>query len=233
MQAFPALVQQHVRFLQSLLVVMQQTGGQPSRGPELLSLKLCNTANSLRNLYIHRGLFCMLVPENKASVATQQPFWVAHYFPESVSQILYYYLVLIRPWVRYLEEQVLGVGLQQQAVDIGQPDYLWPALAPPPPSSREDALLEQKGQKGQNNIGLQLLQPRVGFWSTETMSSALKESCKHAGLPYELTTSSYRQLAIGIAKKHLLAPPLNNSIARRPKDQFQTGTELILQRLFA
>jgi hypothetical protein len=35
-QAFKAFAEQHVRFLQSLLVVMQQTGGQPARGPEFL-----------------------------------------------------------------------------------------------------------------------------------------------------------------------------------------------------
>ena len=47
---------------------------QPVRGPEIMSLKVCNTANSLRNIYIYKGLFCTLVPYNKASAATQQAF---------------------------------------------------------------------------------------------------------------------------------------------------------------
>jgi hypothetical protein len=202
--ACKVLAQQHVRFLQSLLVVLQQTGGQPARGPELTSLKVCNTANSLRNIYIHKGLFCTLVPENKSSAATQQAFWVARYFPECVSTILYYYLVLIRPFVRHLEKQVWG---EPPAVE--QRYYLWPAKGSPQ------------------------VERRPGFWPTESMSSALKESCKLVDLPYELTTSSYRQLAIGISKKHLLVPSLHDIATRKPKDQFQTSTELILQRLFA
>lgn len=100
---------------------MQQTGGQPARGPKLTSLKVCNTANSLRSIYIRKGLFCTLVSKNKSSAATQQAFWVVRYFPESMSKILYYYLVLIRPFVQHLERQVLG----QLATE--QPYYLWPA----------------------------------------------------------------------------------------------------------
>ena len=70
-------------------------------------MKVYNTANSLRNLYIHKSLFCILVSESKSSTAIQQAFWVARYFPESVSEILYYYLVLICLLVRHLEKQVL------------------------------------------------------------------------------------------------------------------------------
>ena len=76
------------------------------------------------------------------------------------------------------------------------------------------------------------LQRKQGFWPTEAMSSMLKESCKLAGLLYELTTLSYRQLAIGIGKKHLLVPSLHDIATRKPKDQFATSTELILQQLF-
>ena len=86
------------------------------------------------------------------------------------------------------------------------------------------------GQSVQDSIALQQKQ---GFWPTESMSCALKESCKLVGLSYKLTTSSYRQLAIGIAKKHLLAQSLYNIATTKPKDQFGTGTEPILQRLFA
>jgi hypothetical protein len=90
---------------------MQQTGGQPAHGPNLMSLKVCNTANSLRNIYIRNGLFCILVPETKASTVTQHAFWIACYIPESMSTILYYYLVLIRLFVQSLENQVLGEQL--------------------------------------------------------------------------------------------------------------------------
>jgi hypothetical protein len=100
---------------------MQQTGSQPACRPELLSLKVCNTVYSLRNIYVHKGLFCILVSYSKASTAIQKAFWVACYFPESVSEILYYYLVLICPFVQHLERLVLG---KQEPV-VEHLYYLW------------------------------------------------------------------------------------------------------------
>jgi hypothetical protein len=40
-------------------------------------------------------------------------------------------------------------------------------------------------------------------------------------------------VAIGISKKHLLVQPLHDIATKKPNKQFQTSTELILQRLFA
>jgi hypothetical protein len=93
---------------------MQQTGSQPAHGPNLMSLKVCNTANGLRNIYIHNSLFCILVPKTKTSAVTQQAFWIACYFLESMSTILYYYLVLIRLFVQSLEKQVLEEQLSPE-----------------------------------------------------------------------------------------------------------------------
>ena len=42
----------HQQFLRSLLLSIYQTSGQPARGPEVLSIKVCNTQNSLRNIAI-------------------------------------------------------------------------------------------------------------------------------------------------------------------------------------
>jgi hypothetical protein len=107
-KAFAALEAQHVQFLKSLLIAMQQTGGQPGRGPEFLSFKVCNTTTSLRNIYVHRALLCTLVSYNKTNSATQKVFWVARYLPACVSEILYYYLVLIRPLIRWLDAHIPG-----------------------------------------------------------------------------------------------------------------------------
>lgn len=60
------------------------------------------------------------------------------------------------------------------------------------------------------------------------MSYTLRASYNLVGLPYELTTSSYKQLAIGISKKHVLALAVYDIVTRKPKDQFRTGTELVL-----
>ena len=235
-QAFKAFTDQHVRFLQSLLVVMQQTGGQPVRRPEFLSLKVCNTANSLRNIYVHKGMLCTVVSYNKTNAKTQRVFWVARYLPACVSNILYYYLILVRPLVQHLEKHVPG---KRPIAD--QPYYLWPAkhtLKVEPPSGLHSYESDSNSDSDDNvlNLGVQedvVLLQRQGFWRTESMSCAIKESSALVGLPFDLTTSSYRQIATGIAKKHLLAQSLRSIAVRKLKDQFGTVTESILHRLFA
>ena len=160
------------------------------------------------------------------------------YFPESVSELPYYYLVLIRPLVQHLEKHVLGKSLAAE-----QSYYLWPArrsLKIERPSSLYVNVDDYKTRRTRRTIfptraytTIIRHWQRQGFWPTESMSCALKESCKLVRLPYDPTTSSYRQLAIGTAKKHLLVLPLYNIATKKPKDQLSTSTELILQRLFA
>lgn len=107
-------------FLRSLLVTLQQTGGQPARGPELLSIKVCNTAETSRSLYVDSDMIYSQVQYNKTNNKTLTPFFVVRYYPPFVSQLLYQYLVYIRPFVRYLQQSL-------QLSRPEQPAYLWPA----------------------------------------------------------------------------------------------------------
>ena len=43
-----------IEFQGRLLVLMHMTGGQPARGPEILSLHHRNTAKGLRNVFIEQ-----------------------------------------------------------------------------------------------------------------------------------------------------------------------------------
>jgi hypothetical protein len=140
-----AYVAAHAAFLSSLLLVVHQTGGQPARGPEILSVKVCNTDNTLRNIFVHQGLLCTIIQYNKGSGGTLVPFYVARYLPAPVSQILYQYLVYVRPFVRHLQAQ-------HDIPAPEQPHYLWPAFCrleaqPMPDLPRPDEAEEGEGEE--------------------------------------------------------------------------------------
>jgi hypothetical protein len=64
---------------------------------------------------------CILIRYNKSGKGTTGgliPFYVARYLPAVVGQILYEYLVYIRPFIRYLQAQH-GFAAAKQ------PHYLW------------------------------------------------------------------------------------------------------------
>lgn len=65
---------------------------------------------------------CTLVRYNKGTARAVIPFYVARYLPHCIGQILYEYLVYVRPFVRYLRAQH----------DLPRPPqahYLWPSCS--------------------------------------------------------------------------------------------------------
>ena len=84
------------------------------------------------------------------------------YFLESVSTILYYYLVLIRPLVQHLEKQVLGEQLGTK-----QSCYLWPAkhsLLVERPSSLHVGCENKDGMLDRSVQDITTPWQRPGFW---------------------------------------------------------------------
>ncbi|PQE33312.1 hypothetical protein CJF32_00003851 [Rutstroemia sp. NJR-2017a WRK4] len=55
-------------FLRILIVYIYITGGQPARGPELGSIKVCNNVYSARNIYMINRQVCFLTIYNKAYI---------------------------------------------------------------------------------------------------------------------------------------------------------------------
>ncbi|KAN0066828.1 hypothetical protein V8E54_015117 [Elaphomyces granulatus] len=71
-----------VRFREKLAVLVHITGGQPARGPELLSIRHTNTAGGgHRNVFIEDGYVAMATRYHKGHSSTQMPRIIHRYVP--------------------------------------------------------------------------------------------------------------------------------------------------------
>jgi superfamily II DNA or RNA helicase len=93
------------RFLEKLLVLMHITGGQPARGPEILSVRHRNTAaGKLRNVLIEDGLVAFVTLYHKGYEVTAQEKVVHRYLPREVGSLLVRYLWLVVPFIERLQQ---------------------------------------------------------------------------------------------------------------------------------
>jgi superfamily II DNA helicase RecQ len=93
------------RFLRKLMVILHITGGQPARGPELGSVKVSNSIYSARNIYVINGRMCFLTTYDKARKRRGNSEYVVRSLPDRVSQLLFQYLVFVRPFARALDRR--------------------------------------------------------------------------------------------------------------------------------
>jgi hypothetical protein len=93
------------RFLRKLMVILHITGGQPARGPELGSIKVSNSIYSARNIYVINGRMCFLTTYDKARKRRGNSEYVVRSLPDRVSQLLFQYLVFVRPFARVLDHR--------------------------------------------------------------------------------------------------------------------------------
>ena len=94
---------EHLDFLRwDLLPACHTTGGTPARGPEVNSVKVENTPDFFRNVFIYNGYFYFLTKYHKARVSINFAFYVTRFFPPTIGRLLYTYIVYVRPVMRML-----------------------------------------------------------------------------------------------------------------------------------
>ncbi|KAI1525960.1 hypothetical protein PtrSN002B_011687, partial [Pyrenophora tritici-repentis] len=103
-------------FLEAVAGMCYLSGGQVPRVSELFSLACENTAASARGLYVYNARIVYLIRHHKAKRSTNREFYVARYLPARASQVVYYYLVYIWPFVRMLQRERVG---DIRAIDKG------------------------------------------------------------------------------------------------------------------
>jgi len=75
------------------------TWGQPSRGREIGSTKVCNTAiGTKRNHFVYEGRHWIGTVYNKATARTMYNFAIARYLPPSLGRLFVLYMVYVRPF---------------------------------------------------------------------------------------------------------------------------------------
>ncbi|KAF1922122.1 uncharacterized protein M421DRAFT_79517, partial [Didymella exigua CBS 183.55] len=90
-------VRQIERFLELLCLAVHVTGGQPARGPELLSVRWRNGVLQDRNLYVMEGQVVVITRYHKLQAQWDQPRVVARFLPDRLGQLLAAYLLYVRP----------------------------------------------------------------------------------------------------------------------------------------
>ncbi len=223
-------LEQHTAFLRYLLLVTYQTGGQPPRGPEILSIKVCNTPATIRNIFVYEGLICTLIQYNKGQGDNTNPFYVVRFLPALVSQLLYQYLVFIRPFVEHLLAKSHLCGPVQ-------PQYPWPTYHG---FDIEPKLTVDEEEDEEDNDDGEIADKEMvysaeqqGFWNTSSLTNILAESSVDSQLSMTLRVNICRQIVIGIAKEHLRSRRLPSSIKLRNRQLAQAFQGSLLEKLFA
>lgn len=107
------------RFLELLCLTIHITGGQPARGPELLSVRWRNGVLQDRNLYVIDGQVVVVTRYYKTQVQWDKPKVVARFLPKAVGQLVTAYLLYLRP-VRAMLLSSLDKAAAASVID-----YLW------------------------------------------------------------------------------------------------------------
>ncbi|TKA60225.1 hypothetical protein B0A55_13169, partial [Friedmanniomyces simplex] len=113
-------MRQVARFRGLMLVLMHITGGQPARGPEILSCRHRNTAaGSHRNVFIEDGQVVFVTKYHKGVQISGDMKIIHRYLPREVGELVVWYSWLALPFIERIEALVW----QQTAMS----DFMWPA----------------------------------------------------------------------------------------------------------
>ncbi|GME31336.1 conserved hypothetical protein [Neofusicoccum parvum] len=122
-QAVDAYAAQVAEFREKLLLLMHITGGQPARGPEILSIRHSNTAKGgHRNIFVEDGLVVFVTRYHKGYAMSGDVKVIHRYLPREVGELVVWYLWLVLPFHQRMLAAVRG-GSQQISA------HMWPAEA--------------------------------------------------------------------------------------------------------
>lgn len=89
-------------FLETLLLLVHMTAGQPARGTEITGLQHTNTLFH-RNIFVEDGLIALVTSSHKGYTCTGTTKIIHRYLPREISELVIYYLWLILPFVQKVE----------------------------------------------------------------------------------------------------------------------------------
>jgi hypothetical protein len=137
-----------VKFRKKLAVLMHITGGQPARGPEILSVRHSNTIKGgHRNIFIKDGMVVFVTRYHKGYNVSGDVKIIHWYLPCEVGELVVWYLWLVLPFQQRLEALVL----EKETVS----SHIWPA----DPSGRKwttERLREALKRESRIGIGQEL-----------------------------------------------------------------------------
>ncbi|GME47475.1 putative DNA helicase protein [Neofusicoccum parvum] len=119
-QAVDAYAAQVAEFREKLLLLMYITGGQPARGPEILSIRHSNTAKGgHRNAFVEDGLVVFVTRYHKGYAMSGDVKVIHRYLPREVGELVVWYLWL----VLLFHQRMLAVVRGSEQISA----HMWPA----------------------------------------------------------------------------------------------------------
>jgi len=177
LKGFQLYVAQVNRFLESLLLLLHLTAGQPARGTEITGLQHVNTVYH-RNVFVEDGLVAIVTSYHKGYTCDGTTKIIHRYLPREISELVIYYLWLVLPFV-----QKLTLLTEQGSLCA---------------SSSKD----RQAQAKPSAISSLLWPEGRGAWPSSRLTKIMKrETSKICRKP--LTLSTYRHIAIAISRRHL------------------------------
>jgi hypothetical protein len=89
-----------------IFTAVHVTAGLPTRGPEITSIKIYNTAQVIRNLIFRKGRLLLVIKYNKVQASNYYIFYIIRYLPLRLAELVYLYPVYIRPFISFLASQL-------------------------------------------------------------------------------------------------------------------------------
>ena len=90
-------------FRRALLVATHVWGGQPGRGPEIMTLRHCDTQQLPRNVFLVAGDVMLVTDRDKAKAIRGLGRKVARFLPARVGRLLVAYVAWLLPFERLLQ----------------------------------------------------------------------------------------------------------------------------------
>lgn len=98
------------QFKEEMIVLCHLTAGAPARGPELFSVMYENGQDSRaqRAVFIDDGMLELVILYHKGFSLTQKVKIIHRYLPQEVGELLVYFLWLVEPFLRQLQQLTKG-----------------------------------------------------------------------------------------------------------------------------
>ncbi len=113
-------LQQLRRFREALMVLVHVWGGQPGRGPEVTTLRHCDTLQVMRNIFIYDGQVMIITDRDKMKAIRDHGRKVARFLPERIRRMMVAYIAWLLP-----AERVLRQKCKQPLPQEKCHEYLW------------------------------------------------------------------------------------------------------------
>lgn len=173
MQAIDRFFRVVAQFREQLSVAVHICAGQPSRGPELMSIRHRNSERERRNVFIEDGMVAFVSRYHKGFHVNNDTKVIFRYLPREIGELIVWYLWLVLPFVEQMESYQRHFRGEPAAVGR-RAEYVW---SPDP--------------------------DRHTAWSGDRLRDVLKRETAIGLNGQRLGLQAYRDIAIAISRRYL------------------------------